>query len=119
MELTTHEINVYVAKAIGYTEDEAGNWIKPPDKYGTVIKGVASKVVPNFCKDQNAIIEVVRDLKKMERQQYVQELSKFSEDDSPVGKSWHNVNASARERALAWLAVKKLVTKDEPVEEVA
>ncbi len=117
MELTTTEINMRIARALGYTEQD-GNWIKPPDRYKTIIKGPASKVVPNFAKDQNAISELVRDLKKAERQQYVMELGKFAEDQSPIGKSWHNVNASARERALAWLITRKLIVTEVPVEEV-
>ena len=117
MELTSHEINIIIAKSLGYTE-ENNVWTKPKDKYGTIMRGPHSKIVPNYCRDQNAIIDLVRDLKKGERQQYVTELSKFYAGDDPSGKGWHNLNASARERALAWLKVKKLVEDGEPVVEV-
>jgi hypothetical protein len=83
------EINIAIAKILGWIQSECGNWI---------IRGVVVKAIvpPNYCNDLNAMHEAEKVLTANQFDKYCYRLD-------AVGGMRHCTHATAAQRAEAFL----------------
>lgn len=105
--MTEQEINKAIAEACGWTDIRLmKNFIGLGEVSPPVMMGVFNgndDVVPDYCNDLNAMHEAENILNAVERRIYIDHLSKVFEAFVTYSSIWKRVNATARQRAEAFL----------------
>lgn len=109
--MTNKEISIAVARACGWTqiEDRTNEMGAHADVYGypptNFIVGKPERI-PNYAQDLNAMRDAERVLTPSERVEYVAILTNrrsVTDDDITTDNAWKAINATAQDRAKAFL----------------